>query len=169
MSPASGPVHEPKMFPAATMEDQEKMANEENEPIVLGATPFSSPDPETDARKMLPLEDGTSAYEAKEAAASAQSTDYNSMSAAEVKSLAAERDLTVEGNKKADYVSALNADDAKDKKAADWKAEIEAAQDEEALTALHAAYEDADADYSSVEAAFDKRAEELAAEDNNES
>jgi len=59
---ASGPVLEAKQFPAAAMEDQEALA-EGNNPtvVVLGGVPFSSPDPATDAKKMLALEDGTGA------------------------------------------------------------------------------------------------------------
>lgn len=158
--PASGPVQESKMFPAATMEDQEKMANEENNPIVLGGVPFSSPDPATEARKMLPLEDGTSAYEAREPSESA-SGDYDSMKVADLKKLAEERDLKVEGGRKADLLDALRGDDAKDMKAADFKAKIDAATTQEELDEVAELYSASGADYSSVDDALDKKQNEI--------
>lgn len=167
--PASGPVENPKMFPAATMEDQEKiMAGEAENEVVLGGVPFSSPDPATDAKKMLPLEDGTSAFDAREEALAARApTDYSSMKSEELKELAEERDLEVEGTGKGgrilakDYAAALAEDDASDMKAADFKAQIEAAQDQEALDSALQLYADSGKNYSSVVAAGEKRQEEL--------
>lgn len=169
MSPASGPVTDPKLFPAAAMEDQEKLANGEDEPIVLGPIPFSSPNPSTDARRMLPLEDGTSAYEAREAVVDKyDGTDYNSMSPAELKALAEERDLgeiTGTGKngaiKKADYVSALQADDTKDMKASDFKDRVAAATTQDELDAVAELYQNSDSDYSTVEDAIEKKQEEI--------
>lgn len=157
---ASGPVQESKMFPAATMEDQERLMAEENTPIVLGGVPYSSPDPSTDARKMLPLEDGTSAYEAREPSESA-SGDYDSMKVAELKSLVEERDLSVEGSKKADLLAALRADDAKDMKAADFKSQIEAATTQDELDEAAELYDASGSSYSSVVDAIEKKQTEI--------
>lgn len=66
-----------KLYPAATLDDQEAIENMEAEPIVLGPGPYSSPDPETDGIRMLPLEDqgsgGTVGMAAEMEAASATS------------------------------------------------------------------------------------------------
>lgn len=139
------------------------------EATVMGPPPFSSPDPATDAQRMLPLEDGTSAHQAALDAEEVRNTgsDYNSMSPADLKALAEERDLTVEGTgangnvKKSDLVAALTQDDTADYKAADWKREIAAVADQDALDELAQKYEDSGASYSTVEAAFDARADEL--------
>ena len=162
MSPASGPVHEPKMVPAATMEDQDAILEGKVEPIVLGAPPYSSPDPATDARKMLPLEDGTSAYEAREEVVGKyDTTDYKSMKADELKALVAERDLTPDSNKKDDLVAALTADDAEGMKASDFKDRIAAATTQEELDAVGEFYTNSGRSYSSVENAMEARQKEL--------
>lgn len=58
---------------------------------------------------------------------------------------------------------AAAAKEPNDRLAGDWKAMIDACEDEDALEALQAEYEESDADFSTVEDAFDKKAEELAA------
>lgn len=155
-----------KPFPAATHEDQEAiMAGELGEPTVLGTVPFSSPEPHTDGLRMLPLEDGTSAHQASlEAAAgrdAATTGDYDSMKAPELKALVADRGLEADGNKKADYIAALQADDASDMKASDFIAQINEAEDQEALDAVAALYEAQDRELVSVEAAFERKQTEL--------
>ena len=165
MSPASGPVNEPKLYPAATQEDQAKIEEGGSTPIVLGTPPFSSPDPSTDALKMLPLEDGTSAYEAAQEATSvrnaAASGDYDSMRKDELKALAADRDVNVDGMKVDEMRAALREDDASDMKAADFKAQVEAASTQEELDAVGELYEASGKEYSSVEAAIDKKQDEI--------
>lgn len=164
MSPASGPVSEPKLHPAATMDDQEKVEAGEGASIVLGPVPFSSPDPTTDAIKMLPLEDGTSAYEARQAAQEAYaagSGEYDDMKVDELRDLAAERDVDVTGKRKAEIVAALREDDASDMKAADFKEQIEAAGDQESLDAAAELYGASGKEYASVEAALEKRQQEI--------
>lgn len=123
--PASGPVTDPKLFPAAVMEDQEALAAGATEPIVMGAPPFSSNDPETDGRRLVPL-GGESVPESSD----------------------------------------------EDKKAAEWKADVEAADSQEALDAVAASYGASGADFKSVIAAIEKKQTELneaakAAEDNS--
>ncbi len=161
MAPASGPVNEPKLDPARTMDDQ----GTEPAEIVLGTPPFSSPDPATDGLKMLPLTDGTSAYEARqenaESAAKAADGDYDSMKKDELKALGEQRDLDFSGMKVDEMRAALREDDASDMKAADFKEQIEAAQDQDALDAVGQLYSDSGKSYSSVEAALAKRQEEL--------
>ena len=154
---ASGPVQDAKLNPAAAMEDQGK----EPSSIVLGGAPFSSPDPLTDAKKMLPLEDGTSAYEARESAAEAKASDYDSMKKPELQAAAAERDLDVTGMKVDEIRAALRADDSSDMKAADFKAQVEAAEDQEALDAAAQLYADSGKEYSSVEDAIEKKQDEI--------
>lgn len=170
MSPASGPVHDAKLFPAAVQEDQEALVEGKTELTEIGPAPFSSPDPQTDAIKMLPLEDGTSsAYDARKAdqARHSDTTDYKSMSPDELKSLAEERGLKVKGTgangnvKKSDLVEALTEDDTKDMKAGDWKDQISAAADQDALDEVLDRYEASGADYSTVETAAEKRQKEI--------
>jgi len=171
---ASGPVQEPKMFPAATMEDQEAaMEGNPDNVIVLGGAPFSSPDPETIAKTMLPLSDGTSAYEAREDVvrdedgAQVEGTNYDSMSPAELKTLAEERDLSVTGTGangnvlKKDLVAALKEDDTSDMKAADFKTQIEAATTQEELDAAAELYADSGKNYSTVVTAVEKKQTEI--------
>ena len=173
--PASGPVQNPKMFPAAAMEDQEAlMAGENPTNVVLSGVPFSSPDPATDAQRMIPLEEGTggeNAAQAREDAAAARSgagsEDYNSLSPEELDRLVEERDLKVEGSGangnvlKKDKVAALQADDASDMKAADFKQRISEAQDQEALDEALQLYAGSGKEYASVVAAGEKRQEEI--------
>lgn len=178
MSPASGPVTDPKLFPAAVHEDQEAiLMTDGSERTVLSAPPFSSPDPATDARRMLPLEDGSSAHQsAVEAAEIREATtlsDYNSLSPAELKELAEERDLEIEGTgkggnvKKSDYVSALEADDLSDMKAADFKELVANATTQDELDEAAGKYADSEKSYASVEDAIEKRQDELDAEADN--
>lgn len=173
MSPASGPVLEPKMFPAATMEDQEAVMEGRTEATVLGPPPFSSPDPASEARRMLPVEDGTSAHQAAlDAEAVRTEGDYSKLDPKALKALADERGLEVEGTgksgnvTKADFIAALHEDDAKDMKASDWKAEIDAAQDQDALDAVAQRYYDAGATYKTVEDAIDRKQGEIDNADN---
>jgi hypothetical protein len=164
MSPASGPVHEPKLHPAATMDDQEMVEAGEGSEIVLGPAPFSSPDPATDAQKMLPLSDGTSAYEARVEAQEGYQDgpeDYKSMKKDELVALAGERDVNVEGMKVDEIRAALAADDASDMKAADFKQQIADAADQDALDAVGELYEASGKSYSSVEDAMEKRQTEI--------
>lgn len=163
--PASGPVNEPKLHPAAAMEDQEMLSLDEGAKIVLGTPPFSSPDPQTDALKMLPLSDGTSAYEAAQEAADARKAaaggDYESMKKDELKALAEERDIDVSDMKVAEMRAALREDDASDMKAADFKAQVDAAEDQDALDAAAELYEGSGKSYASVEAAIEKKQDEI--------
>lgn len=124
--PASAPGPGDKMFPSATYEDQEKIANMEMTPVYVSTPPFSSPDPRTDGIRMQLVDEAdTSAAAAKEAAASSED---------------------------------------KDLKAQDWKDQIEAAEDTESLDALAQRYEASGADFSTVQAAFDKKYEDLSDE-----
>lgn len=166
--PTNDPGQHPntdKMIPAATLEDQEAILNEEFEHTVMGTPPFSSPDPVTDSIKMLPLEDGTSAHQASlEAAEIRDATtaqNYNSLKADELKSLVAERGLETEGNKKADLVAALQSDDAADMKASDFIERVKAAQTQDELDEVGALYDAQDRELKSVENAIDKRQSEL--------
>ena len=126
MSPASAPNESGKVYPNRVLEDQDV----EMQPIVLGPAPFSSPDPETDGIRMLPLEDGSSASE---------------------------------------EASVLSGD-AKEMKAADFKAAVEGAQTQEELDAVQEVYDASGKEYSTVDDAFAKRQEELneAAEGNGD-
>ena len=141
----------------------------EMEPITLGPAPYSSPDPATDGIRMLPLEDGTSAAEAADAAAeSREATNYASMDKADLVKLAEERDIEVsrgdgkDGDPvKADYVAALTQDDTSDMKAADWKEAVANASDMESLENLADQYANSGAEYKSVDQAFISREEEL--------
>jgi hypothetical protein len=58
--PQSGNASSGKMFPNALIEDQEAIEMAEAEPVVLSTAPYSSPDPETDGIRMVPLDDQTS-------------------------------------------------------------------------------------------------------------
>ncbi len=165
MMSASGPVLEPKLVPAATMEDQEKMAGESPNPIVLGPVAFSSPDPVTDAQRMLPLEDGTSAYEAAEVASAertaAKEGDYTSMKKEELVSLAGERDVDVEGLKKDEVVAKLQEDDAQDMKASDFKDRVNAATTQDELDEAAEFYSNSGREYASVDTAVEKKQKEI--------
>lgn len=169
MSPASGPVLEPKMFPAATMDDQEVIMEGRQEQTVLGPPAFSSQSPHTDNLRMLPLEDGTSAHVAAlDAEANRQATDYASKSPEELKALVAERDLgEIEGTgknnnvTKKDLVKALQEDDASGMNAADFKTRIAAASDLDALQEVADLYDASGKTYSTVDEAIDKREAEL--------
>lgn len=190
MSPASGAPraeskddpYEPKMFPGAVLEDQEAVAMAEADPVVISKVPYSSPDPETDGIRMIPLtEQGTggtvgrpesAATAASDAANLREIEDYDGKSKEDLVALAEERDLNVErtdgkpveGNVKLrqeDYIAALREDDTKDMKAGDFKKLVAEAQDEEALAKVERLYMDSDAAYSSVEDAIQKRDREL--------
>jgi hypothetical protein len=165
MAPASGPVHDPKMFPAATMDDQEKIMEGEQTVSIVTTPPFSSPDPNTDALKMEIVDSNVSAYDARENAAAAKlgesSEDYDSMKVADLKALAEERGLDTEGAKKADLVSALQADDASEFKAADFKDRVNAATTQEELDAAAEFYANSGKSYSSVEAAVEAKQSEI--------
>lgn len=165
MAPASGPVSDSKLHPAATMDDQEKVESGENAQIVLGPAPFSSPDPATDAIKMLPLEDGTSAYEARQDAAAARSAaeagDYDSMKKNELQALAADRDIDVTDMKVDEIRSALREDDASDMKASDFKEKVNAAATQDELDEAAALYDASGKSYASVEDAIEKKQSEI--------
>lgn len=144
------------------------------EPTVMGAPPFSSPDPATDAKRMLPLEDGTSAHQARlDVEGTRTEGDYKGMSPAELKALTEERDLAVEGTgkggavKKNDYIAALQEDDAADMKAADFKEQVEAAENQDALDEIAQLYDNSGKSYSTVEAAIEKKQAELDEQGNN--
>jgi hypothetical protein len=71
-------------------------------------------------------------------------------------------------NQTTDKTAAEAADEAaaasdEDKKAADWKNEIENAATEEELQAISDRYDESGADYKTVDEAFDKRAAEITA------
>lgn len=167
MTPASGPVNDPKMFPAATMEDQEAILAGEQPVSFISTPPFSSPDPATDGLKMEIVDADVSALDAREAAQARTEADYDSMEMSELKQLAEERDLEVEGTgkggnvKKSDLVSALQADDASEFKASDFKERVSAATTQEELDAAADFYYNSGKTYSSVEAAVDKKQEEI--------
>lgn len=172
MSPASSFPQNPKQFPAATLDDQEDIAmTDGSERTVMQAPPFSSPDPSTDAQKMLPLEDGTSAHMAALEAAEARDvrsvSDYKAMKSADLKSLAAERDLDVQGTGKsggvtrADYEKALVEDDASDYNASDFKNAVQSTQTQDELDAVCNAYEQSGKSYKSVDAAIEAKQAEF--------
>jgi hypothetical protein len=157
--------YDDKMFPAATHADQEAiMAGEAGEPTVLGTVPFSSPEPHTDGLRMLPLEDGTSAHQASIESAEirdANTDPYKGMKNAELKRLVSERGLEAEGNKNADLLAALRADDADGMLASDFIARVNAATNQEELDAAASLYEAQDRELSTVEAAIEKKQEAL--------
>lgn len=89
MSPASEPAP-PKMFDAATFEDQEGIADgTHGEPVVVGPPAFSSNRPHTDSIKSLAeLDDGeriTHQVAAERAATDREAQDDSKLSAAEWK------------------------------------------------------------------------------------
>lgn len=173
---ASKPSTMPKRFSAARLEDQEDIENMAREPIRMGTPPFSSPDPATDGVRMLPLEGGHGSVGTTlvgDENSSDSGDDYSKLSPAELKELAEERGLEVKGTgangnvKKVDLVSALQQDDTKDMKAADWKKEIEEAADQDALDEIATRYDDSGASYTTVKAAIEKRQEEFNASDDD--
>jgi hypothetical protein len=117
-----------QVHPNRIEEDQEM----EMQPIVLGPAPYSSPDPETDGIKMLPLEEGTSGVTTPEGP----------------------EGVTV-------GVTTASPEEDADKRAADWKAEIESAMTQDELDAIRARYDASGADFSTVEDAFDSRSAEI--------
>jgi hypothetical protein len=178
MSPASAPVTNSKLYPAAVHEDQEAIAmTDGSERTVLACPPFSSPDPSTDAKKMLPLSDGTSAHQSALEAANVRDAakveaappeeGYSSLGMKELKNLAEERDLEIEGTgkngaiKKDDYVKALNEDDASEMNAAEFKKLVAEAETQEDLDEIAELYTDSGKTYVTVEAAIDDRQDEL--------
>ena len=170
MSPASAPNESGKVYPNRVLEDQDV----EMQPVVMGTPPFSSPDPATDGIRMLPLEDQTTpnaAEAADQAAELRELGSYGDKSPDELKSLAEERDLTVtrtdgkDGRlRKEDYVAALTQDDTSDMKAADFKELVAGASTEEELQSVADTFEASGREYASVNAAIDKRLEEIQAE-----
>lgn len=179
---ASAPSNLPKRFSAARLEDQEEIALA-REPIRMGTPPFSSPDPATDGIRMLPLEGGhgsvggTDGADAPLATAGGDETKgYGDMSKPELKSLAEERDLDVkrtdgDETKKlriSDYVTAFEADDTKEFKAADWKQKVADAKDQDELDEIVTLYDESDADYATVKAAIDAKQEALNSADDDD-
>jgi hypothetical protein len=160
------------MFPAAAMEDQEKIM-EGSQPIsYISTPPFSSPDPGTDALKMEIVDSEQDALTAKVEGAEvakgkAEGTNYNSLSPEELDNLVKERDLTVKGTGangnvlKKDKVAALQADDTSDLKAADFKKRVDDATTQEELDEAAQFYTDSGKDYASVKAAVEKKQEEI--------
>jgi hypothetical protein len=114
------------MYPAATADDQEGIMEGKQEPTVLSTPSFSSPNPETDALKMLPVEDGTSAHVA--------SLEAHALRAA--------------GN-------------AAEMKAGDFKDQVEAATTQEELDTVANLYAESGKDFSTVEAAIEKKQSEI--------
>lgn len=169
MAPASGPVHESKMFPAAAMEDQEAIMAGEQPLTYISTPPFSSPEPETDGLKMEIVDSDTSAHDAGNAAAAKRGeADYDSLSPKELDALMEERDVSVEkgtgkgGNVlKSDKIAALRADDASEFKAADFKERINAATSQEELDQAAEFYTASGKEYASVAAAVEKKQEEI--------
>lgn len=159
------PTPSDKLYPAAHSSDQEAILAGQQERTVLGPPPFSSPDPATDARRMLPLEDGTSAHvaslEAHEIRQAKQTGDYAKMNVADLKAMVEERDLSPESNKKADLVAALQEDDASEMKAADFKQLVEAASTQDELDQAAELYEASGKSYSSVEKAIEDKQTEI--------
>lgn len=154
-----------KLVPVATFADQEDIVEGNFEPTYLGPAPYSSPDPATDGLRLVPLEDGIGAHqgalEAQAGREAAVTGDYESMKAAQLKALVADRGLEADGNKKADYIDALMADDASDMKASDFIQQINSAQDQDELDAAVALYEAQDRTLKSVEDAVEKKQTEL--------
>jgi len=158
---------EGKMFPNRIVEDQDM----ELEPVVMGPPAFGSPDPKTLENTLLPLADNPHATSEthqpdQSAVEKAQGENYNAMDKADLKALAEERELEVEGNKKADYVAALNAADAEDMNSKDFKEQIASANSMEELEAAEQLYLDSGQEYKSVDAALEKKREELENDDN---
>jgi hypothetical protein len=172
--PASGPVDEPKMFPARILEDQDM----EMEPVTLGTPPFSSPDPMTDGIRMLPLEDGTSAVEGEVlpeqplmlpvgAGIPLQEVQENvePVKLNDLKTLAEDRGIAVaraEGEgavRKEDYVQAVVQDEQQ--RAADLMQKIQSAKDEEELDQAKAEYDDHDFNYPSIDDAIERKEEQF--------
>jgi hypothetical protein len=182
MTPASGVVENPKQFPAATMDDQDAVAarNEMEEGvegrIVLGAVPHSSPVGHTEAQKMLPLEDGTSAYEAAiDAEQRRNAESLSGMKKDELVSLAEREDIDLPDG--VDDFNDMKVDDLKDHirqqrasgmKASDFTDKIKAAQSQEELDAVTEEYEASGKNLKSVESAIEKRQDELDAADEND-
>lgn len=154
-----------KMIPAATSEDQEGiLAGTHGEPTVLGTPPFSSPDPESEGIKMLPLEDGTSAHQGALEAAQvrdANTDPYESLKNPQLKKLVQDRGLTAESNKNDDLLAALRKDDADGMLAKDFIEKVNAAEDQDSLDAAVALYEAQDRELVSVEDAIEKKQTEI--------
>lgn len=151
----------------------------ELEPVKIGPGAYASPDPATSEHAMVtswgdePLETHVAAA-AAEKAAEAREGDYNSMSKADLEKLAKERELEVEGTganksvKKSDLVGALQRDDTEEMDSRDFLAEVDEAQDEEALKAAEEKYLASDKKYSRVDKAIERKREELANSSNSE-
>jgi hypothetical protein len=131
MTPASSPVNEPKLNPAATMEDQDK----EPARIELGPPAFSSNRPHTDAIKSLAEVDRNEAGEANIPATHEEAAARASQSRSAVTD--------------------------EEMKATDWVDQIKAAQTPEQLSEIETRYLDADKDYSTVNDAFEKKQAEF--------
>jgi len=181
MSPASGTVENPKQFPAATMDDQDAVAarNEMEEDvegrIVLGAVPHSSPVGHTEAQKMLPLEDGTSAYEAAvDAEARRNAENLSGLKKPDLVKVAQDEDLDLPDG--VEDFDEMKADDLRDHirqqrasgmKASDFTEKIKAATSQEELDAVAEEYEASGKELKSVDAALEKRQDELDADDDD--
>lgn len=158
---ASGPVQNPKTFPAAVMDDQQELEEGNVEPIVLGTVPFSSPDPVTDAKKMLPLEDGTSAYEAREdAAQQREMSDVSKMKKDELVARAEEMGLDSSGTKD-ELVARISEEQASDMKASDFKDRVNAANSQDELDEAAEFYANSGKEYASVASAIERRQAEI--------
>lgn len=181
MAPASGPVTDPKMFPSAVMDDQDAIANE-NEPggemegsqIVLGPVAVSSPNPETEAQRMLPLEDGTSAYEAGEAAATRRAAEsLTDVKKPELVEIAQSENVPLpdgvddhEDMKADDLKQAIRENRASGLRAKDFIERINNATDQASLDAAVEEYEASGKELSTVEKAAEKKQDELDNPDN---
>jgi hypothetical protein len=154
-----------KLIPAAHSDDQEDiMAGRHGEPIRLGSVPFSSYDPATEGRKMLPLQDGTSGahdFIAGDEAEGDHAADYSDLKNPELKALVAERGLEADSNKNDDLRKALMAADAEEMGARDFIAAINEATTMEELDAAYAVYDAQETEYVTVDKAYDAKKSEL--------
>jgi len=182
MSPASGFVENPKQFPAATMEDQDAVAarNEMEEDvegrIVLGAVPHSSPVGHTEGQKMLPLEDGTSAYEAAvDAEARRNAENLSGLKKDDLVKVANDEDLDLPDG--VEDFNDMKVDELRDHirqqrasgmKASDFTDKIKEATNQEELDAVAEEYDASGKNLKSVESALEKRQKELDSDDDDD-
>jgi hypothetical protein len=163
------------MFPAATMDDQEKIAQEDGmDGIVLGAPAFSSPNPDTDNSRMLPLEDGTSAYEAGEAAATRRAAEsLSDVKKDELVEIARSEDVPLpdgaedHSDMKVDELKqAIRENRASGLRAKDFIEKVNASTDQTSLDAAVEEYEASGKNLSTVEKAIEKKQDDLDNPDN---
>lgn len=136
-----------RLNPSFSPEMEEAGVPETLPSVIMGPPAYASPDPETSAVPLLPLDDRP-ADAALSADYAADEIDYGNET-----SLASTLQPL-------DAAGATEQDDSK-KKAGDWISEVEAASTEEELDAIGKRYDESGADFSTVDKAFEKRSTEI--------